>query len=167
MSVTKNFRSITKLKVVTDAIELCSYTMDTCGKEENFPKRSRWMLAEKIVNLSQEIVDYLIKGNEIQVETTEDFLKRRGYQRDAYGACESMLVFMMIAYMKYQLDDNTIDFWTGNVIEVEKKIMSWRRRDINRYIRLVPPDLIPDDVDNIIKDESDDTDDGVKDDLPF
>ena len=149
MSVTKNFRSITKLKVVTDAIELCSYTMDTCGKEENFPKRSRWMLAEKIVNLSQEIVDYLIKGNEIQVETTDDFLKRRGYQRDAYGACESMLTFMMIAYMKYGLDDGTIDFWTGSVIEVENKIMSWRRRDINRYAKFVPPDLLPDDIDNL------------------
>lgn len=165
MSVTKNFRSISKLKVVVDAIELCSYTMDTCGKEDNFPKRSRWMLAEKIVNLSQEIVDHIIKGNEIIVECSDDFMKRRGHQRDAYGACESLLTFITIAYVKYQLADNTIEFWTKSVVQLEAMIAKWRRRDLKTYQEFVPDGFCKDEVDfygeQLAEEDVDDSD------LPF
>ncbi len=166
MSVTKNFRSISRLKVVVDAIELCSYTMDTCGKEDNFPKRSRWMLAEKIVNLSQEVVDHIIKGNEIIVECTDDFLKRRAHQRDAYGACESMLTFIAIAFVKYQLADNTVEFWTENTVHVETLIAKWRRRDLKTYQKFIPDGFQKDDVDFYGEQLEEDTEE-AEDDLPF
>ena len=165
MSVTKNFRSISKLKVVVDAIELCSYTMDTCGKEDYFPKRSRWMLAEKIVNLSQEVVDHIIKGNEIVVESVDDFLTRRNHQREAYGACESMLVFLAIAYRRYKIPDNSIEFWTGNIVNVETMIANWRKSDMSRYKKFIPQDLLKDEVDYLNDKAKDET--KQNEDLPF
>lgn len=163
MSVGKNFRSVTKLKVVTDAIDLCNYTMDTCGKENNFPKRSRWMLAAKIVDLSQEIVDHVIKGNEIAVKLTDDYIKRRSHQRDAYCACESLLTFIAIAYQRFGLDGVSVEFWTGNVIGLEQKLINWRSSDMKRFKAFVPKELLGDELDEAVNEELE----AAQNDLPF
>ena len=165
MSVGKNFRSVTKLKVVTDAIDLCSYTMDVCSKEQNFPKRSRWMLAEKIVSTSLEIVDHIVRGNEINVECTNDYLERRKRQSNAYGACESLLAFIAIAYTRYKLDGVSVEFWTQSIVSVEARIASWRLSDVKRYKSFAPPGLDGDEVDMAVEEIK--QNEAKQNDLPF
>ena len=57
MSVPEGKRTESKLEVQTKARELAKYTTEICSNEKVFPKRDRWCITNRIVNVVLTIME--------------------------------------------------------------------------------------------------------------
>ena len=73
MSVPQGKRTESKLAVQTKTIELADYTTSICSNEKNFPKRHRWTVTSKIVDVSLEIMGDVNEANSIYVSSKVDY----------------------------------------------------------------------------------------------
>ena len=129
----KNQRGEQKLEVVTKAIELAKYSINTCKSEKNFPKKERWIMASRIANLSIDIVTAIRKANDVRVSIDQDYLYRRQLQVEAAGNCEAMLTLIDLAHVCLNLETRKVEYWAGLIVELEKLISKWRKSDRERY----------------------------------
>lgn len=133
MSVIKANRKEGKLTVIVKARELCSYTVQICKNEKNFPKRERWILTQPIVNEALGIFTCLRRANAVAVDTPEDYKYRRSQQIQAYSMCEALLTLIEIAYQSLNLGSDRAEYWTGLVVDLEEYLKRWIRSDSKRY----------------------------------
>lgn len=139
MSVLKNKRKATSdLQVIVKARELVGYTISTLKQESNFPKRDRWILANPIAKQAIEIVTLLRKANSINCKIADDYITRREFQLQAYGACEALLTLIQVAYDKLGVDSHKVEVWTGKVLDVENLLQPWTYSDWERYTNMFP-----------------------------
>lgn len=129
MSVDTAHRNESKLKVLTSAITLCSYTLTVCKNEGVFPKRNRWILTQKIVNEATDIVSNIRRANAVRVETPNDYAYRRSQQIEAYGRCEALLTLIDMAKANLNVDADRVKRWTGLAKEVEDLLNKWKNSD--------------------------------------
>ena len=129
MSVPRAKRGTGRLAVLTKALDLTDYTVTICKNEKNFPKRERWILTNRIVNTTLDLVSDIRKGNTVRVENDGDYLRRRTYQQSATENAEILLTYIDIAYRNLHLDSDRVEHWTGLVLEVEALISAWRKSD--------------------------------------
>ena len=133
MSVPKGKRTESKLQVLVELQALCSYTIQICKNEKNFPKRDRWILTQHIVKLAVEAYTLARKANAVRVVTMDDYRLRRGYQIQCRSSLEALLGLIDIAYMALQLDGQRVEYWTKCVMSAEEKLSAWRTSDKKRY----------------------------------
>jgi hypothetical protein len=134
MSVVKSKRGESKLKVITQANELATYTIHICSNEKCFPKRYRWCITAKIVDAAIDINNYVNMANSVRVEDDPAMWEiRKGYQVKGLAATFSLLSMMDIAYRTFGIEGKRMEHWTGLVIEVQNLIRSWNRSDKQRY----------------------------------
>ena len=69
------------LTVILMAKELASYTIKETGKENNFPRRYRFTITNKIVDKAIEIYTLLYEANELYPHNAEELEKRQNKQR--------------------------------------------------------------------------------------
>lgn len=136
MSVPEGKRTESKLAFHTKAIELADYTTTICNNNKIFPKRDRWMIANKIVNSSLDILTNVVKANGVYVSTYDDYLKRKEYQIVARDATLELLALMDLAYNKYPIASNKIEHWTRLVYEERNLILKWMKSDKDRFKKL-------------------------------
>mgnify|MGYP001333555154 CR=1 FL=1 len=106
MAVPEGKRSESKFEVLTQAEKLASYTIEMCNKEKAFPKRSRWTLANRIVNTALDILDNIRFANSVYVSLPCDFVLRRNAQTTALGKVETLLGLV-------DLDNYFMKLWGG------------------------------------------------------
>ena len=133
IGVLKNQRGEQKLEVVTKAIELAAYSVNTCKSEKNFPKKERWIMASRIANLALDIVTAVRKANDVRVSVAQDYLYRRQLQIEASGNCEAMLTLIELAHKCFDLETRKTEYWVGMILELEKLISKWRKSDRDRF----------------------------------
>lgn len=133
MSVPEGKRTESKLEVQTKARELAKYTTDICGNEKVFPKRDRWCIANRIVNVALTIMEEVDTANDIYVSTKVDFELRRTSQTIALSHTARLLGLMQLAYEKYNIEDKRIRHWTKLVVDVRELVKKWRQSDSDRY----------------------------------
>ena len=133
MSVPKGKRTEGKLQVLVELQALCTYTIQICKNEKNFPKRDRWILTQHIVKLAVEAYTLARKANAVRVMTMDDYKLRRSYQIQCKSSLEALLGLIDIAYMALGLDGQRVEFWTKSVISAEDKLAAWRSGDRKRY----------------------------------
>ena len=133
MSVPKGKRTEGKLQVLVELQALCTYTIQICKNEKNFPKRDRWILTQHIVKLAVEAYTLARKANAVRVMTMEDYKLRRSYQIQCKSSLEALLGLIDIAYMALGLDGQRVEFWTKSVMSAEDKLAAWRSGDRKRY----------------------------------
>ena len=133
MSVIKGKRSEGKLQVLTQASVLCAYTVQICKNEKYFPKRDRWIMTQHIVHEALDVLCCVKRANAVQVVTMDDYKYRRSQQVEAYSHAEALLSLLDVAYMTLCIEDERIEFWTGQVVSVETLLKKWRESDRKRF----------------------------------
>lgn len=82
MSVKVCDRKESTVQFIETARLLYNHTVRTCIK---FPKRLMFFISWPLVKTATNFYTAVIKGNEINVKTKEDFLQRRQYFQEALG----------------------------------------------------------------------------------
>ena len=133
MSVLKSKRDESRLEVESKSIELAVYTIKACNNEKIFPKRTRWSLANKIVDCVVEVNNNIYNANDIYVLTQEDFKDRMELQRSALKLVRDLPPMIALAYEVHGIDGRKINHWIKLVIEVRDLIKKWHKADYKRF----------------------------------
>ena len=136
MSVPKGDRKRGKLEVLVMLNALCTYTIQICKNEKNFPKRDRWILTQPIVREAVDAYANARKANAIRVVTMDDYRLRREYQLKTRCNIEALMGLIEIAYTCLSLEPERVEYWTGIAIQAEEKLAAWRAGDRKRYAEL-------------------------------
>lgn len=131
MTVVKSKRSKTKFEVLVKAYQVAALTIRLCSNEKHFPKRYRWVITSKIVDESINICRYIRKANRhlLDRDQPKEYRQRRKNQIKALGCLDAMLTLMDIAYYTFNIEEKTIEKWTGEVVSLQTLLQNWSRSD--------------------------------------
>ena len=127
MSVPKRKRAEGELKVLTKANDLMAYTIKVCSNEKNFPKRYRWCITNRIIDTTAEITDLIIHANSIYAETEEDVQRRIVLIKNAMELTYVLLNQLQLAYQLFRVQPERIEFWTGEIKELQRLLRGWKK----------------------------------------
>lgn len=133
MSVLKNKRSESAIKVITQGDKIVEYTLRMLCNESIFPKKSRWLMSGKIADLMNEFHQNLHIANDIYVATQEDARERHLRQTRAYAALYTSASVMRMAQTVLQFSADKLDCWAGLCVEEIKLLKAWQKNDDRRY----------------------------------
>lgn len=134
MSVVAGNRSEGDLKVITVSGELCDYTLQITSNEKHFPKRYRWSITNRILQLTLDIDDHLIYANSVYVRPEDgSLLRRQTHQLEALELTNVLLRNIDRAYRRLGIDSDRIEYWTGLIKDLQRLIRGWYRKDKERY----------------------------------
>ena len=129
MSVVAGKRGEGDLKVITVSGDLCDYTLQITSNEKHFPKRYRWNITNRILQITFDIDDHIIYANSVYVrEGDGSLLRRQTHQLEALE-----LRNIDRADRRCGIDSDRIEFWTGQIKELQRLIRGWYRKDKERY----------------------------------
>ncbi len=105
--------------VIRDAKELCAFTLKKTQNLNNFPKKYRFTLVDKIVRTSFEIYDHIEEANSCRGA------ERIGHQTKALTACRRMKFYLQLVYeiLRPECD---VPHWSGKVDKIEVQVRKWR-----------------------------------------
>ena len=129
-----------KLEVLERISELYDYSSQLCQSEKYFPKRTRWLLANRILNGVIEAGEAIAMANSLSLDTIEDYSLRREYQAAAKAHLFRVLYLIELAYKDkgHHVSGRQADYWVGLVENTLKKLAAWVRSDKERRKRLMP-----------------------------
>lgn len=133
MAVVKSKRSEGHLTVLVKANELAMHTIKVCSNEKNFPKHYRWCITSKIVEAALDINNNITMANAVYVSDKNDYDLRKKFQNKAIASSYALLSMMDIAYRTFGIKSDSIEYWTGLVIEVQNYLRNWKKSDAERY----------------------------------
>ena len=134
MSVVSGKRGEGELKVITVSSNLCDYTLQITSNEKHFPKRYRWNITNRILQITFDIDDHLIYANSVFVRDGDgSLLRRQTHQLEALELTNVLLRNIDRAYRRLGIDSDRIEYWTGQIKELQRLIRGWYRKDKERY----------------------------------
>ena len=134
MSVVAGKRGEGDLKVITVSGDLCDYTLQITSNEKHFPKRYRWNITNRILQITFDIDDHIIYANSVYVrEGDGSLLRRQTHQLEALELTNVLLRNIDRAYRRLGIDSDRIEFWTGQIKELQRLLRGWYRKDKERY----------------------------------
>ena len=125
-----------KYDILQAAKELAGYTLRITSNENNFPKRYRLSVVNKIQDQAVSIIDYLIMAQEIYPVSAKELDQRLLYQKQARAACRSMMTLMEIAADTFNINAGTFANWTRMTRDVRNHTTAWIKSDIKRFEKL-------------------------------
>jgi len=131
MSVRKNERSENPLQVLNDARILTEYTIKTCKNEKNFPKSTRWIMANRIVNECLDAYVDLRKANSVPLDE-ENAKWRKRLQDEAYTHLYAMEGLIDLSINTFNLDMSKAEHWTSLVENTSHRMKAWQKSDKER-----------------------------------
>lgn len=139
MSVVKGDRSKTseRLETAETLKGLCTYTVQICKNEKNFPKRDRWVLTQHIVKEAVKAYTHAKKANEVEVVTMDDYKLRRRHQVKCRLNLKALIALIEVAHLVLSLEADRVEYWTGYAVQAEKLLAGWRASDRKRYKKLL------------------------------
>lgn len=140
MAVRARDRTESRLAVVTKCSELCGYTLKFINREGIFPKRSRWMMAEKIADLVNNFYDAVNIANETNVTTASEAEFRMLHITEAIAYLNALDSKMNFAVDVFDINPDLLDFW-ASLMNQEKKLLSgWKSSEKRKYSHLLSID---------------------------
>ena len=134
MSVVAGKRGEGDLKVITVSGNLCDYTLQITSNEKHFPKRYRWNITNRILQITFDIDDHIIYANSVYVRPEDgSLLRRQTHQLEALELTNVLLRNVDRAYRRLGIDSGRIEFWTGQIKELQRLLRGWYRKDKERY----------------------------------
>ena len=122
-----------KNKAIRAADALTAETLRTLCRENTFPKRSRWLIAQPIADLINSFHSEIMIANEIKVETRDLMLERLKHQTIAIAYLEAANIKMSLALTVLDLDADKLEKWAHKFNETRREVMGWRAGDRRRY----------------------------------
>lgn len=126
-------RSPNKLQAYTDVIKMATYTIQMCENDKVFPKKCRWNICSRIIDLCLECVVLTRKANKIHPTDIEQARLRVKLQYEVLLNFDALYCLMDIAYQTYNIPSEKIATWSKIIVETEKNYYAWRKSDIARF----------------------------------
>lgn len=106
---------------IQDAAEkLCLYTLGITQNLNNFPKKYRHTLVDRILNITFDIADHIDSAN---ILFGED---RLYYITLALGDCRKNKRYIRMVYEKLH-PECSIPYWDSLVTDVEEQLLKWQK----------------------------------------
>ena len=131
MSVRVGERSEGKLQVLNDIRLLAEYTLRICKSDKVFPKSSRWIMANRLVNECLDAYGCVRRANATPLDEINITYRNR-QQTECKAHLEALLGFIDLAYTVFHIDENKIQHWVKLTNNVEKKLAGWEKSDKER-----------------------------------
>ena len=136
MSVRKGDRSVSNFDVLTLMRNLTKYTIQAVGNENLFPKKSRWVIAQKIADECTSAYSDIMGANAVWIDKDtpiEEKRYRRGLQIQAHAHLQSLLALIDMAYICYGLEGSKIEYWTKSVRDTDTKLKAWMKSEREKF----------------------------------
>lgn len=118
-----------EMQVIIKAKELASYTLKVTSNNNNFPKKFRFTLADRMQRKSFDIYESLLEANRTRVENK---YTRYDLQTQAVVSCEELLFYIEMSMMQNIITPKRAEYWSGLVSDVKHMTLAWRKRDKDR-----------------------------------
>lgn len=128
-----------KNKAIRATDALTAETIRTLCRENTFPKRSRWLIAQPIADLINGFHSHVMIANEIKVETYGLMVERYEHQTIALAYLEAANIKMGLALTVLDLDADKLEKWAHKFNETRREVMGWRAGDRRRYEKRFGP----------------------------
>ena len=121
-----------ELSVITNAKDLCSYIMTITDKS---PKRFRFTLVSRLQNYGLDIIEQLIKANEIYVPNvqSQEMADRVNLQRSAMSRLKLLGYISELAMKQQCILPKQYEQITKQVYDVQNLLGAWMNSDKKRY----------------------------------
>lgn len=121
-----------ELSVITKAKDLCSYIMTITEKS---PKRFRFTLVSRLQNYGLDIIEYLIKANEIYVPNvqSQEMTDRVILQRSAMSRLKLLGYISELAMKQQCILPKQYEQITKHTYDVQNLLGAWMNSDKKRY----------------------------------
>ena len=121
-----------ELSVITKAKDLCSYIMTITDKS---PKRFRFTLVSRLQNYGLDIIEYLIKANEIYVPNvqSQEMTDRVNLQRSAMSRLKLLGYISELAMKQQCILPKQYEQITKQTYDVQNLLGAWMNSDKKRY----------------------------------
>ena len=118
-----------EMQVIIKAKELASYTLKVTSNNNNFPKKFRFTLVDRMQRKSFDIYENLLEANRTRVENK---YTRYDLQTKAIVSCEELLFYIEMSMMQNIITSKKAEYWSGLVSDVKHMTLAWRKRDKDR-----------------------------------
>lgn len=118
-----------EMQVIIKAKELASYTLKVTSNNNNFPKKFRFTLVDRMQRKSFDIYENLLEANRTRVENK---YTRYDLQTQAIVSCEELLLYIEMSMMQNIITPKRAEYWSGLVSDVKHMTLAWRKRDKDR-----------------------------------
>ena len=126
-----------ELTIVCKAKDHVNHTLTLTNNANLFPKKVRFTLCQRMQNLSIQILHDIIAANEIYPQTGGEAKRRLDLQKEVLTNCKVFLNFLDIALEQGYIDIRRCEYWTGLTTDVKNMAASWRKKDAERFNRLL------------------------------
>lgn len=134
MSVVAGKRGEGDLKVITVSGDLCDHILQITSAEKHFPKRYRWSITNRILQVTFDIDDHIIHANAVYVrEGDGSLLRRQTHQLEALELTSVLLRNLDRAYRRFGAGSFNVEYCTGMVKELQRLLRGWYKKDKERY----------------------------------
>jgi hypothetical protein len=118
------------------ADEIAAETLRMLCRENQFPKRSRWLIAAPLADIVNDFHRAVNTANEIKVKSQVEALERHKWQTMALAHLGALDAKMGLAAAVLYLDVDRLEHWAGLVNEERRVLQGWLRADEKRYSSL-------------------------------
>jgi len=134
MSKPSYLREVSGVSFLDDTRILYKHTLIKCTNENNFAKRYRWCLTQKIIESATEMYADVRRANSVYVKTAKDYELRRLYQKKALAELTALTGLIDISYEVFtKLDSGEIKHWITLCENAKKSIKNWIENETRKY----------------------------------
>lgn len=112
------------LRVITKAKELATYTVKVTSNCNNFPKKFRFSVVDKMQNHALEVYEKLLEANRQKINSGKG--ARMELQTQAITKCDLLLFYIELAFELNIISNARTEYWTGLVGDVKHMTLAWR-----------------------------------------
>lgn len=117
------------LQVIIKAEDLADYTLEVTSNCNNFPKKYRFTLVDKMVTKSFNIYECLFEANRTRIANK---IQRYDLQTKAITYCEELQFYIKLSLKRNIITPKRAEHWSGLVSDVKYMTLAWRKRDKER-----------------------------------
>ena len=121
-----------KCRAVDKAQKLLIHTLKICSSEKNFPKRYRWCLTNKIVDLAIDIANEVNIANQYNLFDKRRYLKRKSHQFKAVTLTYALEVLIDTAYKFFGAGSFNVNYWADLIRGLRRTMSNWQESDERR-----------------------------------
>ena len=133
MSVVRSKRSQGDLTLITKTEEMVKYTVHICQNENNFPKRYRWCVTNKIVDSAIDVNRFINAANSVRVEHADERRLRLLYQKKALAETYSLFATIRVADAVFGIESGRLEHWARLIFDVQNYLRAWIKSDNQRF----------------------------------
>lgn len=108
------------IPVQIDAEKLCKHTLRITGNLNNFPKKYRFTLVDRVVSITFDVHDLICDAN-----NTFDLESRENYISRAVSSCRKLKFYIRMCY-EILNPKCSVEYWDQMVSGIERQLLNWK-----------------------------------------